>query len=358
MATFAYGVSIGWLSPNLQLLLSPNSPLPSGPISEYQAWWIGSLPCVGGALGTLLGVIIAELLGRRISIAMLGIPQLMSWLFILNATHVDHIFIGRVLLGVSGGGIFAVGPIFVAEISEDKIRGTLGSFLSLFCNFGIVVGFIFSYYFGYRSTPILMIVTTLVFVVGMICVAESPLFFLSKHKIDKAKLSLAFYRGIQEETSVLPECFVTEISKYNDQAVTEDVESKKVTVQDFFTKAAFKGIIISVFIIMLPPLSGNIAFMSYTDHIFQEAGSKLSSDISSIIVALIQLLGSYLSTMLIDKAGRKVSNNSIIKLFCDKIFKKFIFQILIAVSSIVVSSRMCCLLDNYGILFILPKLWL
>jgi SP family facilitated glucose transporter-like MFS transporter 8 len=237
----------------------------------------------------------------------------MSWLFILNATHVDHLFIGRVLLGVSGGGIFAVGPIFVAEIAEDRIRGTLGSFLSLFCNVGIVFGFIFAYYFGYNSTPIFMIVITVIFVFGMVCMAESPLFLLSKHNIDKAKTALAFYRGVNATSSPLPESFVSDLQKYNEQMRAKDAASQVTTFHDFTTKTSIKAIIISIFIIMLPPLSGNIAFMSYTDQIFQEAGSNLSSDISSIIVALIQLVGSYLSTMLIDKAGRKVSTQTYLR---------------------------------------------
>lgn len=51
---------------------------------------------------------------------------------------------------------------------------------------------------------------------------------------------------------------------------------------------------------------GCFAMINYTGSIFEQAGSSLSPNMSAIIVALIQLLGSYASTMLVEKAGRKI----------------------------------------------------
>lgn len=51
---------------------------------------------------------------------------------------------------------------------------------------------------------------------------------------------------------------------------------------------------------------GCFAMINYTGTIFEQAGSSLSPNISAIIVALIQLLGSYASTMLVEKAGRRI----------------------------------------------------
>lgn len=47
--------------------------------------------------------------------------------------------------------------------------------------------------------------------------------------------------------------------------------------------------------------------VNYSATIFIEAGSTLSPDLSSIIIGLIQVFGAYTSTVLVDKAGRKVS---------------------------------------------------
>lgn len=47
--------------------------------------------------------------------------------------------------------------------------------------------------------------------------------------------------------------------------------------------------------------------LNYTATIFKESGSNLTPNMSAIIVGAIQLLGSYMSTLLVERAGRKVN---------------------------------------------------
>lgn len=46
--------------------------------------------------------------------------------------------------------------------------------------------------------------------------------------------------------------------------------------------------------------------MVYTTEIFRKSGSDLSPNESAIIVAVIQLIGVYVSTICVEKCGRKV----------------------------------------------------
>lgn len=45
--------------------------------------------------------------------------------------------------------------------------------------------------------------------------------------------------------------------------------------------------------------------LSYASTIFDEAGSSLSPNASAIIVGVIQLVGVYISILVVDRAGRK-----------------------------------------------------
>jgi Sugar (and other) transporter len=51
---------------------------------------------------------------------------------------------------------------------------------------------------------------------------------------------------------------------------------------------------------------GCFAMLNYTGYIFAESGSNLSPNMSAIIVGLIQIFGSYFSTALVERAGRKL----------------------------------------------------
>lgn len=53
-------------------------------------------------------------------------------------------------------------------------------------------------------------------------------------------------------------------------------------------------------------LNGIYVMMNYTAAIFKEAGSNLTPDESSIIIAAIQLIANIIAVTLVDSAGRKV----------------------------------------------------
>lgn len=56
----------------------------------------------------------------------------------------------------------------------------------------------------------------------------------------------------------------------------------------------------------LEQFSGVFAMLFFASTIFQHSGSSISANGSSIIAGVIQLIGAYCSTMLVDKAGRRV----------------------------------------------------
>lgn len=52
--------------------------------------------------------------------------------------------------------------------------------------------------------------------------------------------------------------------------------------------------------------SGCFALLNYSATIFRDSGSDISPNTSSIIIASIQCIGTYVATILVDKVGRKL----------------------------------------------------
>lgn len=71
------------------------------------------------------------------------------------------------------------------------------------------------------------------------------------------------------------------------------------------TKQAKKALIITFVLSFLYQLNGCFTLLAYITTIFKEAGSTLSPNHSSIVVATVQLSASLLATLLADRLGRK-----------------------------------------------------
>lgn len=69
-----YGISIGMTSPTIGVLISDNSPLPTGKISMDEASWIVSIIPIGGLVGNILYGFIINWFGRKWPVVALSIP--------------------------------------------------------------------------------------------------------------------------------------------------------------------------------------------------------------------------------------------------------------------------------------------
>lgn len=72
------------------------------------------------------------------------------------------------------------------------------------------------------------------------------------------------------------------------------------------TRAGRKAFLIGMALICMHEFCGVFTMLNYTATIFRESGSSISPNLSAIIVGVIQLLGTYVATFLVDRLGRKI----------------------------------------------------
>lgn len=63
---------------------------------------------------------------------------------------------------------------------------------------------------------------------------------------------------------------------------------------------------IGVCLMAINQFSGCFALINYSATIFRDSGSEINPNVSSIILAAVQILGTYVSTILVDRVGRKI----------------------------------------------------
>lgn len=99
-----------------------------------------------------------------------------------------------------------------------------------------------------------------------------------------------------------------QLTQTHAQAMCSGSESR-LRWADFTTIAARKAMLVGLVLAATNQLCGCFAMINYTATIFRESGSTLTPNASAIVVGCIQLCGAYASTILVDRAGRKVRLN-------------------------------------------------
>lgn len=318
----SHGCAAGWLSPFIPYLKSTESHLTTGPVSSEDVSWIGSLLCIGGVIGTISFGTITEKFGKKNAMFLLVVPHLSFWALVFFSTHVYHLYLARTLAGITGGGMLRTVSLYITEISENEIRGFLGSFFVFGLTSGFLVIFIAGTYGNFFVIPIVVLILPILYVIALLFLYDTPTSLLLRNKPDEAYKSFKFYRTLGNDEEAIKHAKVEfDILKKS----LEIKNDEKLKLSDFrelfrliektFTKTLFvfsvtnparKGLIIGMFLITLNQFSGTYAIITYTADIFKESGSSLSPNESSIVVAFIQIVGIYVSTLCVDRFGRKV----------------------------------------------------
>jgi MFS family permease len=121
LTTFAYGIAIGWPSPNLPRLLTEDTPLANKQVLTLdEVSWVGSIYLFGGCVSSLIFGWTAEKFGRKVTIIGAALPQAISWLVVEYGTNFNHLFLARLLVGLGGGGCFVTIPMYVSKLASEQ----------------------------------------------------------------------------------------------------------------------------------------------------------------------------------------------------------------------------------------------
>lgn len=298
IAAFVCGTAFGWTSPEIPKLKQPSDANPlSSPLTKPQETWIGSLLPVGAAIGPFAAGIAADRFGRKATLLASIVPFIVSFLMCTYAHNVNVFYVARFLEGIGTGAIFTVLPMFVGEISEDAVRGALGSFMQLFITFGLL----FSYAVGpYTTIPhfnLACVVAPLLFLfIFFMYVPESPYYLIAAGDKNAAEKSLKKLRSCENVDKEL------ELIKRN---VEESLANKASFFDIFKSKGLTKALVISLALVTFQQFSGINVILFYTQTIFEATGSTIPPEISTIIIGIVQILGSFLTPIFVERKGKR-----------------------------------------------------
>ncbi|KFM79517.1 Facilitated trehalose transporter Tret1, partial [Stegodyphus mimosarum] len=266
-------------------------------ITAEEISWIASLPGLSGALGNFVSGFASQKLGRRAVFMYVSTTYVTSWLMVAYASSMTWIYIGRFLTGICAGICAVAAPAYVVEISTTEIRGLLTSGYQIAFSFGVFLVMALGIVLRWSWLAISAAVIAVCAGYLMYMMPESPPWLIRESKNKEAMKGLKFLKGkycdIDKE--------FREISDNMAQQPTDGIR-----LRDVLDPTLYKPLIIAVSLMFFQQLSGVNSLMAYVVDIFESGQRFIDPHVAATCVAAVQVIGTAISGMLMDKAGRKV----------------------------------------------------
>lgn len=260
-----------------------------------------SIALIGTIIGSLIGSIPSDRLGRRTTLIIIAALYLVSSLGTALATNWYVFLFFRLLGGLGVGASSVTAPIYISEIAPAHKRGRLVAMFQFNVVFGILLSYFSNYLIGqdgdtaWRWMLGVQAFPSLLFLVLLQLVPESPRWLISKKgKIEEAKAILKI---------VAPENY-EEVAR-NIQNNKEEEQASGDASQLLSRKYKFP-IMLAVVFAIFNQVSGINAIIYYAPRIFEMTGlGRSSSLLSTVGIGVVNFLFTLIAINYIDKIGRK-----------------------------------------------------
>ncbi|MCM1450337.1 MAG: sugar porter family MFS transporter [Clostridiales bacterium] len=282
--------------------------------------WFVSSALLGAIFGVFAGGAFSDHFGRRNTMITAATLFTLSMVGCAFAPNFPMLVIFRMVGGMGIGVASIVCPMYISEISVARSRGMLVSLYQLAVTIGVVGAYISNYYLlhyamdnaadqaaqegwtGYifvqewwRGMLGVGVVPSLIFLLAVFFIPESPRWLVLKKRIDRAEGILGkIYNNIAEVKHQI--------------ADTLEVAAKSTNVgYSALMKPGIRtAVIVGVCIAMLGQFMGVNAVLYYGPDIFKDAGlGQGDAFFYQVIVGLANMLTTVLAMFIIDRVGRK-----------------------------------------------------
>lgn len=275
--------------------------VPKFGLNEFQKGWTVACILIGCMLGSYFSGSISKKYGRKNTLMFSAVVFLISSLGCAFANAYPVFILVRILAGVSVGAASTLAPVYIAEISPANHRGKLLTLNLIAIILGQTTAFFSNYALqnvgganNWRWMIGIMAVPSVIFLIALFFVPESPRWLIEKKRDEEALLILQRLNTVSAAGHVM-----TEIK---DSLKT----SSSFKFGALFRGTLFKILIIGCLLAIFQQVTGINIIMYFAPSIFKAANFGQSSALfQTAIIGIVYLVFSLLAFLFIDKIGRK-----------------------------------------------------
>ncbi|KAG6609806.1 sugar porter family MFS transporter [Phytophthora cinnamomi] len=275
-------------------------------LSTTAAASIVSTLMLGAVIGSLVGGVVADWIGRKPANLITAALFLLGSLFMTFADSLHTMLVGRFIAGLAVGSSGPCVSTYVAEIAQPKTRGALVTINEVMVCFGCLVSVAVSSSLqgsknGWREMLGMTLFPPIVQLLGMPFLPESPRWLISKYRTKEASAVLKKLLYSDEASQQIIQAHL-DIGTFHEsffhamsELVTDELTRKRVM---FCVAIAFCHI-----------LTAANAMLYYSSYILDELQTGNSNRVSplskEIWVGIAKLAGVCSAVAVVDRIGRR-----------------------------------------------------
>jgi MFS family permease len=285
--------------------------------------WIAGIFGIGAIFGGFAAAILGSKFGRRKSLLILTVPDILGWILIAAAQNLPMILAGRFLQGFASAGYSPSIWVYVAEIAQPQYRGVLSAITMPALATGTLLSYCLGSIIDWHFVAIIAAAIPIVLIPGLLLISNSPYWYLQQGDDKKALQAIEKFRasdvnGLSEllaiadslRTSELPPEVINTSDSMPPKTKTEYV--RKTLAKIFGNRKNRRPFLILNTLFLIMRFSGSYVISFYAVEIFRKADPHHQNDpynsreyLSAIGVGVIKLIGSILFIPAIRYCTRK-----------------------------------------------------
>jgi SP family galactose:H+ symporter-like MFS transporter len=263
---------------------------------------ITSWVTLGALFGALVAGVLADKLGRRLTIVLAAVLFCIGAMLESLAPGTTVLVIGRLVVGFGVGVASVAAPLYAAEMAPARLRGRFVSMYQLAITIGIFIAYavdeVLTNSDSWRAMLGVSAVPAVLLFLAILPMPDSPRWLVKVGRREDAAAAFTKVHPDEDAGAAIDEI----------QVAVEAEDAQKASWGEVFSKKVRRPLVIGLGLAVFQQITGINAIIYYADKIFEQAGFSTPADQAAATtwaIGGVNVLATFVAVAYVDRFGRR-----------------------------------------------------